>query len=93
MKMIIEKNDIYLLVRSAEILERALSVVKVGDDTYEVGLHIADVAHFIKPHSPLDKEARARATKVEVVNKTVSMLPLELIKQVTNLEAGKDRYV
>ncbi|CAM0142981.1 hypothetical protein VKS41_006268 [Umbelopsis sp. WA50703] len=76
---------------NSEILERALSVVKVGDDTYEVGLHIADVAHFIKPHSPLDKEARARATMVEVVNKTVSMLPLELIKQVTNLEAGKDR--
>lgn len=68
-------------------------MAKVGDDTYEVGLHIADVAYFIKPHSPLDKEARARATMVEVVNKSVPMLPLEFTKQVTNFEAGKDRYV
>lgn len=75
----------------ADILDRALSIVKVGDDTYEIGLHMADVAHFIKPHSPLDKEARARATVVEVVNKTVPMLPAELTSQVTNLVAGKDR--
>jgi protein SSD1 len=82
-------KDIFL--PAAAILDRALSITKVGDDTYEIGLHLADVAHFIKPHSPLDKEARARATVVEVVNKTVPMLPAELTTQVTNLEAGKDR--
>ncbi|KAG2187329.1 hypothetical protein INT44_005015 [Umbelopsis vinacea] len=77
--------------KQADILDRALSIIKVGDDTYEIGLHMADVAHFIKPHSPLDKEARARATVVEVVNKTVPMLPAELTSQVTNFVAGKDR--
>jgi len=78
--------------KQADILDRALSISKVGDDTYEIALHVADVAHFIKPHSPLDKEARARATLVEVVNKSVPMLPTELTTQVTNLEAGKDRF-
>jgi protein SSD1 len=84
-------TSLSLSLSLADILDRALSIIKVGDDTYEIGLHMADVAHFIKPHSPLDKEARARATVVEVVNKTVPMLPTELTSQVTNFVAGKDR--
>lgn len=60
------------------IFEDGLSIVKLGDDTYEVGVHIADIAYFIKPHSPLDKEARARAVSVHLDQKNVPMLPTEL---------------
>ncbi|KAI9347541.1 hypothetical protein BD770DRAFT_446516 [Pilaira anomala] len=60
------------------IIEDGLSIIKLGDDTYEVGVHIADIAYFIKPHSPLDKEARARAVHVQIDQKDVPMLPTEL---------------
>ncbi|KAI8376713.1 hypothetical protein EDC96DRAFT_456312 [Choanephora cucurbitarum] len=60
------------------ILEDGLSIVRLGDDTYEVGVHVADVAYFIKPHSPLDKEARARAVSVCLDQKTVPIIPSEL---------------
>ncbi|GAA5811745.1 hypothetical protein MFLAVUS_005188 [Mucor flavus] len=60
------------------IFEDGLSILKLGDDTYEVGVHVADIAYFIKPHSPLDKEARARAVHVHIDQKDVPMLPTEL---------------
>lgn len=62
------------------IFEDGLSIIKLGDDTYEVGVHVADIAYFIKPHSPLDKEARARAVHVHLDQKDVPMLPTELSK-------------
>ncbi|KAI8046946.1 uncharacterized protein B0P05DRAFT_482341, partial [Gilbertella persicaria] len=60
------------------IFEDGLSIIRLGDDTYEVGVHVADIAYFIKPHSPLDKEARARAVSVTLDQKTVPMIPDEL---------------
>ncbi|CEP12621.1 hypothetical protein [Parasitella parasitica] len=61
------------------IFEDGLSIVRLGDDTFEVGVHIADISYFIKPHSPLDKEARARAVHVTLDQKQVPMLPSELL--------------
>ncbi|RCH95264.1 hypothetical protein CU097_008127 [Rhizopus azygosporus] len=66
----------------SNILEDGLSVVRLGDDTFEVGVHICDISHFIKPHSPLDKEARARGVRVELDQKQVPMLPDELVNAV-----------
>lgn len=60
------------------IFEDGLSIVRLGDDTFEVGVHVADISYFIKPHSPLDKEARARAVRVTLDQKEVPMLPTEL---------------
>ena len=65
----------------------------MGDDTYEVGVHVSDVTHFIKAHSPLDKEARARAVRVELVHKAVPILPTEFTEQVTNLVPNEPRFV
>ncbi|KAI8150195.1 hypothetical protein BJV82DRAFT_662281 [Fennellomyces sp. T-0311] len=76
---------------NAEVLDNAFSVQKLGDDTYEVGVHVADVTHFIKPHSPLDKEARARSVRVELVHKSVPILPTVLTQQVTNLVPNEPR--
>jgi protein SSD1 len=64
--------------KGSTIFEDGLSIVRLGDDTYEVGVHVSDIAYFIKPHSPLDKEARARAVSVSLDQKEVPMLPTEL---------------
>ncbi|KAI9495438.1 hypothetical protein BDB00DRAFT_813360 [Zychaea mexicana] len=76
---------------NAEVLDNAFSIQKLGDDTYEVGVHVSDVTHFIKAHSPLDKEARARAVRVELVHKSVPILPRELTEQITNLIPNEPR--
>lgn len=74
------------------VLDDAFSIKKLGDDTYEVGVHVSDVSYYIKPHSPLDKEARARAASVSLVHKFVPMLPEDLTEKVTNLDPGVTRY-
>ncbi|KAI8971866.1 hypothetical protein BDF20DRAFT_838144 [Mycotypha africana] len=61
------------------IFEDGLSIVRLGDDTFEAGLHVVDIAHFITPHSFLDKEARARAVHVHLDQKSVPMVPKELV--------------
>ncbi|KAF7725621.1 hypothetical protein EC973_009500 [Apophysomyces ossiformis] len=73
------------------VLDDALSIQKLGEDTFEVGVHISDVAYFIKAHSPLDKEARARAVHVDIIHKSVPMLPTELTEGVTNLVPHEPR--
>ncbi|KAI9033971.1 hypothetical protein CLU79DRAFT_726481 [Phycomyces nitens] len=77
---------------NSRVLDDAFSIEKLGDGLYEIGVHVSDVAYFIKPHSPLDKEARARAVRVELMHKNVPMLPTELTEQVTNLVPNESRY-
>jgi protein SSD1 len=62
----------------SSIFEDGLTIHRLGDDTFEVGVHVVDISYFIKPHSPLDKEARARACRVTLDQKEVPMLPTEL---------------
>ncbi|KAI9270490.1 hypothetical protein BDA99DRAFT_501927 [Phascolomyces articulosus] len=76
---------------NAEVLDNAFSIQKLGDDTYEVGVHVSDITHFIKAHSAMDKEARARAVRVELVHKSVPILPPEFTEQVTNLVPNEPR--
>ncbi|KAG0174502.1 hypothetical protein DFQ30_004135 [Apophysomyces sp. BC1015] len=75
----------------SSVLDDALSIQKLGDDTFEVGVHISDVAYFIKAHSPLDKEARARAVRVDTIHKSVPMVPTPLTEEVTNLVPHESR--
>ncbi|KAI9492332.1 hypothetical protein BDB00DRAFT_883467 [Zychaea mexicana] len=72
-------------------LDDAFSVRKLSEDTFEVGVHVSDVTHYIVPHSAMDKEARARGVRVDLQHKFVPMLPGELTDQVTNLDPGKKR--
>lgn len=61
------------------------------DGTFEVGVHIADVTHFVKPNTPLDREARKRATTVYLVQRAVPMLPQILSETLCSLTPGQDK--
>jgi protein SSD1 len=72
-------------------VDDALSV-KVNDDgTYDIGIHVADVSFFVKPNTPLDRDARKRATSVYLVQRVVPMLPPALSEQLCSLLPGDDR--
>ena len=59
---------------------------------FEVGVHIADVSHFVKPQTALDVEASSRATSVYLVQKVIPMLPRLLCEQLCSLNAEVDRF-
>jgi protein SSD1 len=73
------------------VLDDALSIKKLDENTWEVGVHITDVTYFIKSQSALDKEARARAVRVDLIHTHVPMIPQELTEQVTNLSPNESR--
>jgi len=78
---------------TARDLDDALHIkYNTESDTFEVGVHIADVSFFIDPESPLDLEARERATSVYLVQRVVPMLPRLLCEQLCSLNPGVDRY-
>ena len=64
--------------KDAKDFDDALSIRRVGDGLWEVGVHIADVSHYVKEGSIIDKEAFKRATSVYLVDRTVPMLPERL---------------
>ncbi|KAI7869203.1 hypothetical protein BDF14DRAFT_1785914 [Spinellus fusiger] len=72
------------------VLENAFSIKRLGEDTYEVGVHVSDISHYIKPSSFLDKEARARGVRVDLVHHSVPMLPTELT-EMTCLVPSEER--
>lgn len=76
---------------SAKDLDDALHVQVNDDGTYDVGVHIADVAYFVKPNTALDRDARKRATSVYLVQRVVSMLPPTLSEELCSLVPGKER--
>ena len=75
----------------ARDLDDALSVKKNDDGTYDIGVHIADVSHFVKVNTPLDRDARKRATSVYLVQRAVPMLPPNLSEEICSLVPGEDR--
>ncbi len=76
---------------SAKDIDDVLSAKINEDGTYEVGVHIADVSFFVKPNTPLDRDARKRATSVYLVQRAVPMLPPALSEQLCSLLPGQDR--
>lgn len=75
----------------AKDFDDALSIRKLTDDTFEVGVHIADVSHYVKPGSIIDKEAVHRATSVYLVDRVVPMLPEVLSNFVCSLRPDEDK--
>jgi ribonuclease R len=71
-------------------VENAFTLEKTEADNWQLGIHIADVAHYIEPDSPLDREAKKRATTVHLGNKIIPMLP-DKVKECCSLLPGKDR--
>lgn len=81
--------------RDAKDFDDALSfqvLKKEGKSAlYEVGVHIADVSHYVKVHSDIDKEAYRRATSVYLVDRTIPMLPDRLCNQICSLRPDEDK--
>ncbi len=75
----------------AKDYDDALSVKELEDGNYEIAIHIADVTHFVKVDSALDKEARKRATSIYLVDRTIPMLPEELSNDICSLKEGVER--
>ncbi|MCX2744505.1 ribonuclease R [Mangrovivirga sp. M17] len=75
----------------AKDFDDALSFIDLGDGMYEIGVHIADVSHYVTPDSILDKEAFSRATSVYLVDRTIPMLPERLSNDLCSLRPNEDR--
>ena len=77
----------------ARDFDDALSLQKLSDDEWEVGVHIADVSHYVKQNSALDKDAKKRGNSTYLVGEVVPMLPKKLSNGICSLVEGEDRLV
>jgi len=75
----------------AKDFDDALSLRRLENGHWEVGVHIADVTHYITPDSVLEKEAQQRATSVYLVDRVVPMLPERLSNGLCSLRPGEDK--
>ncbi|KAL8902741.1 MAG: hypothetical protein Q9207_004416 [Kuettlingeria erythrocarpa] len=75
-----------------EELDDAIHVKEVAGGKVEVGIHVADVAHFIKANSLVDREAKKRGTGVYLMNRAVNMLPPRLSSEICSLSPGEERF-
>lgn len=75
----------------AKDFDDALSIRLLEDGIYEIGVHIADVTHYLRPGSILDEEALRRATSVYLVDRVVPMLPERLSNGVCSLRPNEDK--
>ncbi len=75
----------------AKDLDDAISLEKRGEN-WVLGVHIADVSHYVRPDTPVEKEAVLRGTSVYFTDKVVPMLPESLSNGACSLNAGEDRY-
>lgn len=73
-------------------IDDALHCRPIDNNKFEVGVHIADVSHFIRPGTALDKEAASRATTVYLVNNRIDMVPELLSSNLCSLRGGEERF-
>jgi ribonuclease R len=77
--------------KDAKDFDDALSIKKLQKGLWEVGVHIADVTHYVKPDTVIDKEAAQRATSIYLVDRTISMLPEILSNNLCSLRPLEDK--
>lgn len=77
--------------RDAKDFDDALSIKKLKDGRWEVGVHIADVTHYVQEGDIIDKEGESRATSIYLVDRTVPMLPEHLSNGLCSLRPNEDK--
>ena len=77
--------------KDAKDFDDALSLRKLANGNYEVGVHIADVTHYVRPDTIIDRAARDRATSVYLVDRVVPMLPEHLCNGICSLRPDEDK--
>lgn len=77
--------------KDAKDFDDALSIRRLKDGKWEIGVHIADVTHYVKPDTIIDKEAQKRATSVYLVDRVVPMLPEHLSNGICSLRPDEDK--
>lgn len=78
--------------RDAKDFDDALSIRRTDEGLWEVGVHIADVSHYVHPGDVIDREAYARATSIYLVDRTIPMLPERLCNELCSLRPDEDKY-
>ncbi len=77
--------------KDAKDFDDAISIRTLSNGHYEVGVHIADVTHYVKPDTALDREAQKRATSVYLVDRVVPMLPEHLSNGICSLRPDEEK--
>ncbi len=76
----------------AKDFDDALSICKLENGNTEIGVHIADVSHYVQPDTPMDKEAAKRGNSVYLVDRVIPMLPEQLSNMACSLRPNEDKY-
>lgn len=77
--------------KDAKDFDDALSARPLDNGNWEIGVHIADVTHYVKPGGIIDREAESRATSVYLVDRTIPMLPERLCNQICSLRPNEEK--
>lgn len=77
--------------KDAKDFDDALSIRTLRNGNYEIGVHIADVTHYVRPETIIDREAEQRATSVYLVDRVVPMLPEHLSNGICSLRPDEDK--
>ncbi|MFV1966560.1 MAG: ribonuclease R family protein, partial [Pirellulaceae bacterium] len=78
--------------KDARDFDDAISLEVLENGHWQLGVHIADVSHFVRPRSPLDREARDRATSVYLPDRVIPMLPEIISNNLASLQPGRVRF-
>ena len=76
----------------AKDFDDAISIKKIKNDLYEIGVHIADVSHYVLPNTKLDEEAYKRATSVYLPDRVNPMLPEKISNELCSLRPHEDKF-